>query len=65
MAEVYSGQYVIRLPDGSNGVVHMTIDLQALAQEMGWKAWYNVRKRSTLKGGIIRAKMEIGARREE
>ena len=47
----------MNLRNDPKGPVQLRVDLQALAQDLAWKAYYNKRKRATLKNGIVQ--MEI------
>lgn len=53
-------EFVFRIPIPSNGgpfrtgVVKMTIDHEAIAQDLGWTAFHNKSKKSMLRGGQIK-----------
>ena len=44
----------ISLPQGRLATVIIRIDTSGLAQELGWKAYFNRTRRSSLKSGIVR-----------
>jgi len=43
----------VRLPNGLTGTVQLRVDLERLAQDLAWKAYYNTRKRATLKNEAV------------
>jgi hypothetical protein len=43
----------VRLPNGLTGKAELRIDLERLAQDLAWKAYYNTSKRTTLKNGAV------------
>ncbi len=50
-------RFEVNLPNGLKGTVQLRVDLPGLAQDLGWKAYFNVGKRSTLKNGIVDVKI--------
>lgn len=46
-------RFVVRLPNGLQGTAVVRVDLEQLAQDLAWKAYYNRRKRALLKNGAI------------
>lgn len=55
--QVFSQSFEVNLPSGLKGSARLRIDLQALAQELAWKAYYNARKRTVLKNGIVQVEI--------
>lgn len=46
-------RFTVRLPNGLQGTAVVRVDLEQLAQDLAWKAYYNKRRRAVLKNGAI------------